>query len=732
MKSAAAVRTATLTSADYAALERGSWITREIAAAARLYRVSSLDGRDVVGRRGGGNYAGIVFPYIWPGENHASLERLRLDNPPVDPATHKAENKYLQASGTRAKLYLPPCDPALIGDADTGVIITEGEKKALSLWRAAREAGNGTGKPAFLPVAVPGVWGWKGTVGTTTNAQGERVQEKGVISDLERILWTGRRVTILFDANADTNAKVKAARRRLAGELADRGAEVWIASLPAGEGINGVDDFLALHGLPALLEVLTLAKPFDASEELRRHDTTDAGNEECFVLLFGDEFLYNWTSAQWLQWNGVFWQPDRTDKALRGMLEVAEARMLAAFKLPESTPEEKKKRAEAITAVRTLRDVPKRRRALESAQSNPRFARLAEDFNQDDYLLACSNGVIDLRTGRFRPGERGDHLTMHTPVSWNPNANRERFLRFLSDIFPGRAEMWTFLQRAAGYSATGLTREESFFLCHGSGRNGKGTFLGTLSAVFGDYSTNCAFSTLIQRRDDPVRNDLAALCGARFVTAQESRAGMRFDEALIKTLTGGDLITARFLHHEFFTFRPTWKLWLSTNHKPEIRQTDPAIWSRPKLIPFTVSFQGKEDRSLKGDLLTPESLSGILSWIVQGAKDYLEQGLEYPAEVLRATEEYKAECDVVGRFLEERCEQGDYKSDKSYRWQARPLYKAFVKWAEQTGERQITETAFGRDIKARAGIEWKREDAGNRYYGIRLRGEPEEDGTVGF
>ena len=143
------------------------------------------------------------------------LDRLRRDNPPVD-AKGKPKDKYLTAADSRNRLYLPPCDPALVRDMSLPIIITEGEKKTLSLWRAALESGNGTGKPAFLPVGLAGVWSWQGTTGAAVNAKGKRVPVKGVIPDMDRIPWTGRRVTILFDVNASTNPKVNAARRDLA------------------------------------------------------------------------------------------------------------------------------------------------------------------------------------------------------------------------------------------------------------------------------------------------------------------------------------------------------------------------------------------------------------------------------------------------------------------------------------------------------------------------------------
>ena len=211
------------------------------------------------------------------------------------------------------------------------------------------------------------------------------------------------------------------------------------------------------------------------------------------------------------------------------------------------------------------------------------------------------------------------------------------------------------------------------------------------------------------------RNDLAAMAGKRFVATQESREGAQLDEALIKALTGGDLITARFLFKEFFTFRPTWKIWLATNHRPEIRGTDDGIWSRPKLIPFNVTFEGREDRGLKDALLDPRELSGILNWAIQGCLRYQENGLQYPQAVKEATAQYKADSDVIGRFADECCVTGDVCSVAG-----RSLYQAFAKWASDTGEKNITETAFGLRMTEK-GYGKDRKSTGVKYLGIGLR-----------
>ena len=206
------------------------------------------------------------------------------------------------------------------------------------------------------------------------------------------------------------------------------------------------------------------------------------------------------------------------------------------------------------------------------------------------------------------------------------------------------------------------------------------------------------------------------MAGRRFVCAQESREGAQLDEALIKALTGGDLITARFLHREFFTFRPTWKIWLATNHRPEIRGSDVGIWSRPKLIPFGVNFEGREDRGLKDALLQPTELSGILNWAIEGCRMYLKDGLQYPEAVTSATRQYRADSDVIGRFIEEECVSGIGSA-----W-ANEIYQAFSKWASDVGEPGMSETAFSLRMKER-GMDKQRLARGVKYMNIGLRSQ---------
>lgn len=220
-------------------------------------------------------------------------------------------------------------------------------------------------------------------------------------------------------------------------------------------------------------------------------------------------------------------------------------------------------------------------------------------------------------------------------------------------------------------------------------------------------------SAFLVRKNDGPRDDVANMRGRRLVRAEESNEGARLAEGIVKTLTGGDRVRARRLHENSYEFDPTWKIWLATNHKPAIRGTDPAIWSRLKLIPFEVSFAGREDRTLKHRLR--DEMPGILAWAVEGCLRWQEDGLEFPASVLHATAEYRDESDQVGRFIAEECV-----TLSNCQNPARALYGAYRKWAEGAGEDELTETEFGRRMTDR-GYQRKRMTQGNVYLGVGLR-----------
>ena len=240
-------------------------ISPELAEQAGLRRVDSATGGQLIGRNGGSNYAGIAFPYCWPGENHIRDFRLRRDVPDFEyqAGVRKEKGKYLAAPGRSGMLYMPPgISPELLNDSSIPVFLTEGEKKSLSLHALAWHGlGDVAERPRWLAFALPGVWNFRGKVGKETGPNGDRHDVKGVISDFDRITWKGRKTTICFDNNAASNSSVQAAQRELAKELTRRGAKVFIATMPSIDGVNGVDDLIGLWGSERVLELLSRARP---------------------------------------------------------------------------------------------------------------------------------------------------------------------------------------------------------------------------------------------------------------------------------------------------------------------------------------------------------------------------------------------------------------------------------------------------------------------------------------
>ena len=371
-------------------------------------------------------------------------------------------------------------------------------------------------------------------------------------------------------------------------------------------------------------------------------------------------------------------------------------------------------RKKAIDFALRSESVAGRRATLESAASIREIVTVTNDYDRSPYLLTVGNGTLDLRTGELRACLPDDLITRATDVHYFPSAKCPRWLRFLEEVFGGDRALIDFIARAVGYSLTGETREQCLFILYGDGANGKSTFLETLLQLEGSHAAITPFSTfLIQRSPGNPRNDVAKLHGARLVKAVESPKEGMLDEAIIKEITGGDTISARFLFHEFFEFKPTFKLWLATNHRPSIRGTDDAIWRRIRLIPFTRQFSGLTRDPTLMEVLRGE-LSGILAWAVRGCLEWRRFGLGTSPVVEAATRKYRLDSDEMGRFLAERCMQ-DTKQQAS----GIELYQAYVDWCAANGAKPESNNLFAKALAVR-GISKKRRRKGTFYQGIGL------------
>ena len=458
---------------------------------------------------------------------------------------------------------------------------------------------------------------------------------------------------------------------------------------------------------PATGNEMAAREPATSNDRPRASARGDTANARRFVHEHGARLRHVAQRRRWLRWGGWRWVDDATGDADRGAKQTARNLLREA-----AAVENEQARKDALKWAVTSQNEPRIRAMLTLAATEPELVVSADDLDTATYLLACPNGTVDLRTGNLRAPSAADLITRGTTVRYEPAAECPRWERTLGEVFDGDDDLIAFFQRWAGYSLTGDTGEHVIAVLHGAGCNGKTTIVETIKRLAGDLAVTAAFDTFARARGDRgPRNDLARLAGARIVVGSESGEGRRLDEATLKEITGGDRIAARFLYGEHFEFRPAFKLWLVTNHLPRVDGDDNAIWRRLRLIPFDVSFEGREDRTLIAQL--ERELPGILAWAVRGCLDWQHHGLGQASAVEHATRAYRQDEDLLGAFLAERCGTGGEAP-------ARDLRAAFDAWAAECGERSMSGAALGKRL-AKRGIHAVRRAKGQRVYiGIHL------------
>ena len=471
---------------------------------------------------------------------------------------------------------------------------------------------------------------------------------------------------------------------------------------------------------------------------------TDVGNGARLVDRFGG--LVRWCGSLpgegTLVYDGQTWASDDRRKidglakaVARDLVEEAKVKRATADRLREAAqafPEKTPERAEAdLQAKQAAAVALKATRWAEASEMGPRLREMmtiarnevaitVKELDADPWKLNTWGGVVDLKTGDILPHRREDYHTRITGAHARmPPETPRVWLAFLRRIMGDDDEMVSFLQRVLGYCLTASTREQCLFVLHGAGSNGKSTFLDTVRHVLGDYVVHTRAETFVVKEGSGgVPNDVAALRGARVVTASEIKQGARLDESLIKEMTGDAAMTARFMRAEFFTFEPTWKVLWALNHRPVIRGTDMGIWRRMRLIPFEVSIPDEEkDRDL-GNKLKVER-DGILAWMIAGCEMWQQIGLAPPERVLLATKEYREDMDILKDFLEERCDVGEGCGVSNTE-----LYSAFTSWAEANGEREKSQRWFSQALHDRGFRQDPSRSLGRRWKGLALKRAP--------
>lgn len=446
---------------------------------------------------------------------------------------------------------------------------------------------------------------------------------------------------------------------------------------------------------------------FKESEKKPFFRLSELGNAERLVYHHGKNIKYC-NELEWLIWNGKRWEQDVTKK-----IETLAAQTFRKLYESESEAERgwAKKCEKRSIRMNSILD------------ARPMVAVKKSEFDSHKFLFNCGNGVIDLKTGELLPHDRKYMLTKISNIDYDLNAECPNWIRFMESIFKDQDgetnyEIIDFLQKAIGYTLTGDTSEQVMFFLYGTGRNGKSTFINTIQNLLGDYGRQTNSDTFIKKKNDnAVNNDIARLDGARFVSAVESEEGQQLSESLVKQVTGGEKISARFLRQEFFEFVPEFKVFFTTNHMPIVRNNDNGIWRRIRLIPFTVTIpKDQVDKDLPKKL--EKEMPGILNWAVKGCLKWQKEGLGEPAAVMKATDEYREDMDILGPYINENCIINPMAKVES-----RVLYDDYKKWCYQNDELELKNRSFYRQLVTR-GFKKERGTANKIFfYGIGLKKE---------
>jgi putative DNA primase/helicase len=429
-------------------------------------------------------------------------------------------------------------------------------------------------------------------------------------------------------------------------------------------------------------------------------------SDEALALRFSDKhacesrYIASW--GKWLRWTGTRWLIDDTMAVFsfaRAICRVASAELLS-----------NQRAAVQIASAKTVAAVEK------LARADRRHAETVCVWDADPWLLNTPGGIVDLRNRNMVLHDPAQYMTKITAVA--PEGDCPLWRKFLAEITGNDDELQGFLQRFAGYSLTGSILEHALFFFYGTGTNGKGVFLNTLTAVLADYAAVAPMEAFVVTQGERHPTDLAGLRGAGLVTAQETERGRRWAESKVKALTGGDPITARLMHQDFFTYMPTFKLAIAGNHKPSLSGVNAAIRRRLHLIPFTVTI-AKPDKKLP-EKLRPE-WPGILQWVIDGCLQWQREGLNPPNAVREATDAYLAQEDSFSQWVEDCCVVG------RNRWGiGQRLWQSWKTWAEVNNEPAGTRKSFA-DMVIEHGYLAEKSQHVRGYAGIDLKPPPDRD-----
>ncbi len=458
-----------------------------------------------------------------------------------------------------------------------------------------------------------------------------------------------------------------------------------------------------------------------------RYQRDEIGIGNAFADYFKPIARFNADRNIWYVYDGTVWQPDENALAVAELAKNL-ADQLYTFAL---SIKDEDTRNRYIKRVQKLQLRKNRKTMVEDAKSV--YPVRMELFDSNKYLFNCANGTLDLNTLSFRPHDPGDFITKISPITYDPEATCPRWDQFVDEVMQGKAAVGRYLQKAVGYSLTGDTSLECLFIMYGpTTRNGKTTTIETILRLMGEYGRSAKPDMLASNFRGPSNGapseDVARLAGARFVGISEMEQKLTINASLTKQLTGNNRITARFLHENSFEFQLQAKIFIDTNHLPNVMDQTLFESGRLLIIPFNRHFEEHEqDKSLKTTLSDPAALSGILNWVVEGYRLFKEEGLEPPEDVKTATAQYRQDSDRISQFIDSWLEEGKDEDGDKYQVPCKAAYRVYARWCEEMNYRPDNYKNFRAAMEKAYMVDTRRPKGGGSMtpliIGVRLRKE---------
>jgi len=631
-------------------------------------------------------------------------------------AQHRPDNPRTNAKGQIIKYETPtqtlmhidchPFNRPKLANPNEPLVITEGARKA----DAATSAG-------LCAVALLGVWNWRGR-----NEYGG----KTALADWENIALNGRQAIVAFDSDVMEKREVYLALCRLKVFLERRGAHFYTAYLPSGRDGEkiGLDDFLARNTVKDFWELVTdKLRPlptFDTTQPIGGYRMNDAGNADRFADQHNASMRYveDWNS--WYFWCGTHWERDNIGYATRLAIQTVRRMYEEAAKIDdESARKELVKHAHRSESGQRLREM------LGLARANAALAATPNEFDQNKWLLNTKNGTVDLTTGDMTEHDPADMITRLAPVKYDPEAQSFEWEQFLRLATNGDEKMMRYIKRIAGYFLTGSTKEGAMFYIKGPTRTGKTTTLQALRSMLGSYAWRASFESFLasQKSGGPM-DDIAHMEGARLVIASEVAHGKRFDEALLKELTGEDDVNARKLYQHSRSYKPEFKLLFAANDFPFIRSDDSGAWARMHLIEFAnPELADRKYLELKQNVRDLErNGDAILAWAIEGCLEWQqEDDLGIPEKVLEDVEAQRAEFDPLQDWIDECADV-----NTAYRAALEDLFGSYNYFKlQERSTKPLGRKGFSQALSARGFVKGQSElpnmDKRLYFIGLRLR-----------